>query len=188
MKELITFFFTSLYEFNKSWAPSVAEDLKGTYLLVITVIEVIIIFLILIKLISFLFRGLFSQGSVKKGEDVNYAGGFRRRFNRVPANAKVDYRLDSKETFKEGVLQDISLHGMKIEVNEEMPEMHQRIEFVMDGKNLKLKKDDRVKIGGFIVRVVEKKTNKSYDLGVEFYHLFRNQTEMIEAFIEKKKK
>ena len=68
-----------------------------------------------------------------------------------------------------------SLHGMKIEIDEEVPDIHQRVEFVLDGKKLKLNSNDRVRIGGFVVRVVEKKTKRSIDIGVEFYHLFRKQ-------------
>ncbi len=188
MKELFLQIFDKLTDINKAVTSSFAEGLNESYFEILAVIEIFLILVIIFKMLTSFFSGSFRSHRKKDKGDTSRAGGFRRRFDRVSTDIDLDYRLEKEGEYKHGVCRDISVHGMKIEIENENPEIHQRVEFVLDGKKLKLKNDDRVKIGGFVVRVVEKGGKHSYDIGVEFYHLFRKQQEMIEAIIAKKKK
>ncbi len=168
---------SKLYNFNKIWLPYVSPEIEDAYIAIVSIAEVIIAAVLIYKIFSLLFKGIFCFVS-SKPKAVVYSGGFRRRFERVNADIKVEYRFNKETKYCTGVCKDISLHGMKLEIKNETPEVHQRLEIVIDGKKLKLKTKERVKIGGFVVRVVHKKGGLC-DIGVEFYHLFRPQAELI---------
>ena len=181
---ILKILYCKLVELNISWCPFYKEGGDEAVLHILSAVEIVFVLLV----ITSIFFLIIKRERKRKAQNTQPTGGFRRRYERVSTDMKMEYRFEKEGEYKEGVLKDICLNGLKIEVNDDMPEVHQRVEFVLDGKKLKLKNEERVKIGGFVVRAVEKKSDKAYDLGIEFYHLFRNQEEMIEAIIKKKKK
>jgi hypothetical protein len=184
--DLLKGLFFKIVEFNRVWVPFYDKSLGDTYLYIITFFEFLLALLLLFYFFYLVIKDI--SGSSKKDALPQGAGGFRRRFERIPVDIKLDYRFDSEEEFKRGICKDLSIKGLRIEIDEDsVPDLKQRVEFVLDGRQMKLKKDERVKVGGFVVRVIDKKTNKSVDIGVEFFHLLRHQHEMIEAVINKMK-
>ncbi len=186
--EFLKKIYFSLFEFNKNILPAIDNpSANKAYINVVCAIEIILFALIAILIIRWFIKQLIlSSSGTKKNKIVNYSGGFRRRFERVVTNVPVEYRLDKDGEYSKGVCKDISFHGMKLEINDTNPQLHQRVEIVLDGKKMRLPSKDRIKVGGFIVRVVKKK-NKVFDVGIEFYHLFKNQLELIESLMEKKR-
>jgi hypothetical protein len=184
--DLLKGLFFIIVEFNRAWVPFYDKSLGDIYLYIITLFEFVLAILLLFYFFYLVIKDI--SGSSKKDALPQVAGGFRRRFERIPVDLKIDYRFDSQEEFKKGICKDLSVKGLRIEIDEDsVPDLKQRVEFVLDGRQLKLNKDERVKVGGFVVRVIDKKTNKSVDIGVEFFHLLKHQHEMIEAVINKMK-
>ena len=179
--ELLKDIYFRLLELNQTWVPF-KEQMDIIFYHVLVFIELLLFLLLFVKIMKWLIRDLFKDN---KKVIPHSEGGFRRRYERVEAGLGVEYRFDKTGEYKTGICKDISLNGMKIAINDDMPEINQRVEFVLDGKSMKLSNKERVKIGGFVVRVVEENSKKTYDLGIEFYHLFKNQAEMIEAIIKK---
>jgi len=181
-------FYDYLFQVNHNFLPLLENDsINKVYIHSMCVIEIVFVVLLVIWFFKVLFSPLNGLFKSSKTKTVSYSGGFRRRFERVNTNVPVEYRLDRDGEYSKGICRDISLHGMKLELNADDPQLHQRVEVVIDGKRLRLPSKERIKIGGFIVRVVKKK-NKVFDVGVEFYHLFKNQMQLIESLMKKKKK